>query len=664
MRGGVSRQTRTTRTPRSREPRELTPADTKQVARAVAPLLVVLWLLGSSFGAPSAGASGSALAWAPPDLVSPTVIALPTTSIHLELDPSKDYILQLPVTGLRGALWVEGGHNVVLIGGTITVPSTANQTDNGADNTDTGIYIKNATGTVHLEGLVIDADPGVMFDGIDINAPQATVQIENVRITDLWGSDSMMHADAVQTWGGVKDLRIDDMSVDGDYQGLTIDPDLGPVGSAEIENVDLTIDPIPAALASETEGGGHMIWLTRGATSCDAPSSVSFQNVYIDASQSDDETGGGTVWPSAENSTLPCAAVLQGDEITWPSLSVTGSVTLGTPPNGSFVPRGTAGNSYRSPFAPTNTEKPQISGIPEVGETLTASAGSWTANAATISYQWQRAGSSIPGSIAPSYQVTPADLGSTLSVLVTATNDSGSGTADSAPTTNVAAAPVDQSSSSPVATTPSVPSLPPGTCSASQQAGRITVSASVLTPPGAPALGDTVRLSLASKLVESRPTVQWQIHCRGGWAALEGATSRTLTLKRPVLGKRLRALIVTGSGAEEQRLFTTPTLPVVSPAALRPHLKGRPRLGATMHVRVARLIRHQAGLRIRYLWQRLTLSRDGMRIRHQWETIRGARSASYRLDQSLAGARVRVVLIVSSVTAMRRVASGVSGLIR
>jgi hypothetical protein len=192
-----------------------------------------------------------------------------------------------------------------------------------------------------------------MFDGIDINAPQATVQIENVRITDLWGTDSMMHADAVQTWGGVKDLRIDHMSVDGDYQGLTIDPDLGPVGAAEIENVDLTIDPIPAVLAPETEGGGHVIWLTRGATSCDAPSSVTFQNVYIDASQSDDETGGGTVWPSAVNTTLPCAAVLQGDEITWPSLPVTGSVALGMPPAGSFVPAGLAGSGYVSPWTET-----------------------------------------------------------------------------------------------------------------------------------------------------------------------------------------------------------------------------------------------------------------------------------------------------------------------
>ena len=93
-----------------------------------------------------------------------------------------------------------------------------------------------------------------MFDGIDINAPAAIVQIENVRIENLYGSYATMHADAVQTWGGVQDLRIDHLSVDGDYQGLTIDPDLGPVGSAEIQNVDLTIDPVPSSLASISAG--------------------------------------------------------------------------------------------------------------------------------------------------------------------------------------------------------------------------------------------------------------------------------------------------------------------------------------------------------------------------------------------------------------------------
>ena len=72
---------------------------------------------------------------------------------------------------------------------------------------------------MHIEGILIHGETDVMFDGIDINAPEATVQIENVRMTGVWGSDGTEHADAIQTWGGVKDLRVDHLLADGDYQG-------------------------------------------------------------------------------------------------------------------------------------------------------------------------------------------------------------------------------------------------------------------------------------------------------------------------------------------------------------------------------------------------------------------------------------------------------------
>ncbi len=268
---------------------------------------------------------------------------------YIYLKTSQDYIVKLPAGGLHGTLELDGGHNVVLIGGSVTVPATANQTDNGADDTDQGIYVRAATGTVHIEGVSITADPDTQFDGIDINAPQATVQLENIRVTNVWGSDTTEHADVVQTWGGVHDLRIDRLTADGDYQGLTIDPDLGPVGSAEIENVDLTLVPRPAPLASSTVGGGYMIWLTKGAHTCSAPGAVTFTNVYVD----DDDTGrvppSNTVWPPSIGSGLQCGGVLSGSQETWPSLPVTGSVSLTAPPAGPFVPAGVAGDSYASP---------------------------------------------------------------------------------------------------------------------------------------------------------------------------------------------------------------------------------------------------------------------------------------------------------------------------
>jgi hypothetical protein len=291
--------------------------------------------------------SASPLAWAPPSMVSPQVINVQSglDPDVLDLNVNEDYVLHLPSGGIHGTIEINGGHNVTLIGGSVTVPAAADQIDNGADDTDTAIYVKGATGVVHIEGLLINADPDVEYDGIDINAPQATVQVENVRMEDLYGSQTTEHADAIQTWGGVKSLDVDGLTADGDYQGLTISPALGSVGTADIRNVDLTDDARPAPLASLTVGGGIMIWLTT-TTSCSSPT-VLFQNVYLN-NVSDRLNNAGTVWPSS-TSALPCAGVLQGASVSWPDLPVTGSVTFGAPPNGSFVPSAMVGNHYVSP---------------------------------------------------------------------------------------------------------------------------------------------------------------------------------------------------------------------------------------------------------------------------------------------------------------------------
>jgi hypothetical protein len=291
------------------------------------------------------------LRWSPPQLTNPQTVLLKSgmDPDYIGLDTTRDYILVIPPGGIHGTVEIDGGHNVVLIGGSITVPSSANQTDNGTDDTDTVLYIRASTGTVHIEGLQINGDPATQYDGIDINAPLAVVQLENIRVSNVWGSDTTEHADVVQTWGGVKDLRVDHLSADGDYQGLTIDPALGPVQSAEIQNVDLTLDPRPAALAATTVGGGYMIWLTNGVDTCDGPGSVTFANVYV-ANQSQRLPTSDTVWPpTTQAGNLPCAGVMTGNKYSWPSLSVTGSVTLSTPPDGAFVPSGTAGGGYKSP---------------------------------------------------------------------------------------------------------------------------------------------------------------------------------------------------------------------------------------------------------------------------------------------------------------------------
>jgi acid phosphatase type 7 len=90
---------------------------------------------------------------------------------------------------------------------------------------------------------------------------------------------------------------------------------------------------------------------------------------------------------------------------------------------------------------PVNQTPPTISGRPEDGQTLTASAGTWSGSLPiAYAYQWKRCtadGTScgdLAGETAPTHAVTAADVGATLRVAVTASNAVGSSSAASAPT--------------------------------------------------------------------------------------------------------------------------------------------------------------------------------------------------------------------------------------
>jgi len=81
----------------------------------------------------------------------------------------------------------------------------------------------------------------------------------------------------------------------------------------------------------------------------------------------------------------------------------------------------------------TNVAAPLVSGTPALGETLSASTGTWTPTGLSFTYQWLRGGAPIAGATAKTYTPTTADVGRQLSVRVTAGNGS-SLSATSAPT--------------------------------------------------------------------------------------------------------------------------------------------------------------------------------------------------------------------------------------
>ena len=84
---------------------------------------------------------------------------------------------------------------------------------------------------------------------------------------------------------------------------------------------------------------------------------------------------------------------------------------------------------------PENTERPQITGTPEVGKKLTCSEGAWTGSPSKFEFTWHRVKSGVEeeiGTHSPEYTVVGADQGNALYCTVEAKNSSGKhGTAKS-----------------------------------------------------------------------------------------------------------------------------------------------------------------------------------------------------------------------------------------
>jgi len=98
---------------------------------------------------------------------------------------------------------------------------------------------------------------------------------------------------------------------------------------------------------------------------------------------------------------------------------------------------------------PTSTARPALSGVPKVGEKLTATAGEWEGGPTAFAFQWLRCpvnvadGSeggceAIGGALAAEYVAQAADVGKRLVARVTASSASGADSALSAPTAPVA----------------------------------------------------------------------------------------------------------------------------------------------------------------------------------------------------------------------------------
>jgi hypothetical protein len=195
--------------------------------------------------------------------------------------------------------------------------------------------------------------------------------------------------------------------------------------------------------------------------------------------------------------------------------------------------------------APVSTAPPTISGTTTVGQTLTASEGTWSNAPTSFAYQWLRCNGggnscvNAANGTQKTYTLVGTDAGHTMRVRVTATNADGSSSAQSAQTAAIASA---TSSAAPKNT-----SLP-------------TIS-------GTPKVGQT--LTAAPGSWSGSPTsfaYQWQ-RCDADVAAcsnLLGATSTTYAVPLADLGYRLR-VVVTAKNAKGSTSATSAITTIVAP---------------------------------------------------------------------------------------------------
>ncbi len=178
------------------------------------------------------------LTWPVPPLDQPTVIWITDSNRDLSLPMDRDFLLKMPdfpLTG-PGGLRIDGGRNVVVIGGEISIADVPQGTA-GADRR--GLVVKNQTGVVHIEGLEIRGED--LAEGIQIAAPDAIVQLQKIRIGRVSSDDASFHSDVLQVWGGVQELRVDRLTGQSAFQGIFLKSDISGanIGAVDLRRVNI-----------------------------------------------------------------------------------------------------------------------------------------------------------------------------------------------------------------------------------------------------------------------------------------------------------------------------------------------------------------------------------------------------------------------------------------
>ena len=266
---------------------------------------------------------------------------------------------------------------------------------------------------------------------------------------------------------------------------------------------------------------------------------------------------------------------------------------------------------------------PTITGTAQQGDTLSVSSGNWDNDPTGFNYVWEDCDSTgtvcnaISGALSSStYTVQSTDVGSTIEVVVTASNAGGDNQATSGPDGPVLpAAPVSQTSG------------PPTITGTAQQGDALTVTSNGTwsnSPTGF--------------------TYVWEDCASGSCAPISGAASSpTYTVQSTDVGSTVE-VIVTASNAGGQNSATSNSTRTVLPAAPAvtgaPGIGGTPQQGDTLTASNGSWNNNPA--KFTYAWEDCDSSGSNC------ATISGASSVTYTLKASDVGKLVSVTVTASN----------------
>ena len=185
-----------------------------------------------------------------------------------------------------------------------------------------------------------------LSEGIQIDAPKAVVQLQSVGIFNIHARDQLNfsdnHPDLIQTYGNVKELRIDRFTGSTDYQGFFFVTSFnGPHGPVVLRRVNL-IGNMTAR---------KLLWLQPKEGS----GLLTLDEVYLDTGGMDDRSLDGAVWPAGRSAypqqlqSAAASSVFGRETVTWSKVSelnVKGYALSSRPPGGDFVIPEEIGTAY------------------------------------------------------------------------------------------------------------------------------------------------------------------------------------------------------------------------------------------------------------------------------------------------------------------------------